>query len=669
MYSERFSPYTNRFGLIDVMIGTGIVQSGIFEDIDWGQGPFFIQVEVDITGGESYVDMGTSQLLSVPYALYSTTAERLSVPPVESDPLFSASASGSITSTDITAWNNKLDTETDGSVTNELQVLSISNDTIYLSDGGFVEIPATSWLLNGNLSAGGSDFIGTINGVPLLFRVNNQKAGRLEPGTNLFFGYETGMSFSGGTYNTGIGYRTLNKTNGRSGNTALGSLALENNTSDRNTAVGFGTLQYNTTGQWNTALGSGALISNTSGSDNIAIGGVPLQNNLSGSANIAIGGGALLEHQSGNENIAIGMYSLKRNFNGINNVALGTQSGHNNISGSGNVFIGYKAGYNETGSDKLYIANRETGAPLIFGNFQTGTVSIGTTSPDMTLPLYVMGFENDGRIATFQSPRDEKLITVGDVAVDQGGYLKYKASSNYTGVGVHGHTEQVVITGTGNVGIGTTTPSSTLEVGGSLKLVDGTQGAGRILTSDENGLASWQTPESYSAGPGITISGNTISAKNDFYLGQDTLGGIVYYIYLDKNGTQHGLIVSKTETTAQWQSTISTTNANRSWDGVYNTNLMTDSPAKDWVTGNFSGEWYLPSIDELSLLWHNRYHANIGLNKAGATLLLLTNRYWSSTEWGSSDLFAYHFFFEYGYATGGGTNKATAMNVRAIRAF
>jgi hypothetical protein len=44
-----------------------------------------------------------------------------------------------------------------------------------------------------------------------------------------------------------------------------------------------------------------------------------------------------------------------------------------------------------------------------------------------------------------------------------------------------------------NVGIGVTTPGAKLDVGGNIKITDGTQGAGKILTSDNNGLASWQT--------------------------------------------------------------------------------------------------------------------------------------------------------------------------------
>lgn len=169
------------------------------------------------------------------------------------------------------------------------------------------------------------------------------------------------------------------------------------------------------------------------------------------------------------------------------------------------------------------------------------------------------------------------------------------------------------------------------------------------------------------AGTNITIVGNTISAtggsSNDFYLGQDTLGGIVFYIYLDVNGVQRGLIVSKTETTAQWQSSTYTTNANRTEDGEYNTGLMTNSPAKTWVTG-LGADWYLPSIDELSLLWHNRFHVNKTARAIGSTLLSTSAVYWSSTE--SNTANAFYFFYN------GSSNfniKSNTYSVRAVRAF
>src|SRR5690554_3418055 len=174
------------------------------------------------------------------------------------------------------------------------------------------------------------------------------------------------------------------------------------------------------------------------------------------------------------------------------------------------------------------------------------------------------------------------------------------------------------------------------------------------------------------AGTNITIVGNTINAtggsSNDFYLGQDTLGGIVFYIYIGSDGNQHGLIVNKNESTAQWESSGTTTNATRSWDGAYNTVLMTSSPAANYVNGLTDGgftDWYLPSIDELSILWHNRFHANNALNAGGFTLLSNTAYYWSSTESLAASAFAFLF-------NGGHTNtngKPTTHSVRAVMAF
>ncbi len=74
VYQETQAPTTNGFGLYNVAIGTGTVVSGTFSGINWGTGTKFIQVEIDPAGGSSYTDAGTSQLLSVPYSIYSDKA-------------------------------------------------------------------------------------------------------------------------------------------------------------------------------------------------------------------------------------------------------------------------------------------------------------------------------------------------------------------------------------------------------------------------------------------------------------------------------------------------------------------------------------------------------------------------------------------------------------------
>lgn len=160
VYVETQMPTTNANGLVSLEIGSGTVVSGDFTTIDWANGPYFIKTETDPTGGVSYTITGTSQLLSVPYALHATTADSITgtVSYTETDPIFGASVASGITGTDTANWNNHFSgdyndlantpsnvstftndagyltsfTEVDGSVTNEIQdfqsVLATGND-------------------------------------------------------------------------------------------------------------------------------------------------------------------------------------------------------------------------------------------------------------------------------------------------------------------------------------------------------------------------------------------------------------------------------------------------------------------------------------------------------------------------------------------------------------
>lgn len=91
VYVETQTPTTNANGLVSVSIGSGTVVSGDFSTIDWANGPYFIKTETDPAGGTSYSITGTSQLLSVPYALHAKTAETVT---------------GGITETKVTAGTN-----------------------------------------------------------------------------------------------------------------------------------------------------------------------------------------------------------------------------------------------------------------------------------------------------------------------------------------------------------------------------------------------------------------------------------------------------------------------------------------------------------------------------------------------------------------------------------
>jgi len=79
VYVETQTPNTNTNGLASIAIGEGTSVSGSFSSIDWANGPFFIKTETDPTGGTNYTITGTSQLLSVPYALHAKNTDSWSV--------------------------------------------------------------------------------------------------------------------------------------------------------------------------------------------------------------------------------------------------------------------------------------------------------------------------------------------------------------------------------------------------------------------------------------------------------------------------------------------------------------------------------------------------------------------------------------------------------------
>lgn len=177
VYAETQTPTSNAMGLVSLEIGTGTVINGNFTSIDWANGPYFIKTETDPTGGAAYTITGTSQLMSVPYALHAKIANSLvgGISITETDPVFGASIASGITTTDTTNWNTIHELQVisindgtitlsntggsvqlpDSSSTNEFQALSISNDTIYLSDGGFIKLP-TSYVSSSNTPVNGN---------------------------------------------------------------------------------------------------------------------------------------------------------------------------------------------------------------------------------------------------------------------------------------------------------------------------------------------------------------------------------------------------------------------------------------------------------------------------------------------------------------------------------
>ena len=205
VYMETHTAVTNANSLLTLDIGGGSLQQGVFADIDWTNGLYFLKTEIDPTGGSDYSITNVQQLLSVPYALYSkeagngfsgnyndltNTPEIPTIPNnvstfvndagyltdyTETDPLFNAwdkdyndltnqptiptvpsnvssfiNDAGYITAQDIPAiptvpTNVSAFVNDAGYLTDytEQQVLSISNDTLFLTGGSYVKLPAS----------------------------------------------------------------------------------------------------------------------------------------------------------------------------------------------------------------------------------------------------------------------------------------------------------------------------------------------------------------------------------------------------------------------------------------------------------------------------------------------------------------------------------------------
>ena len=142
VYVETHTPQTNGNGTATIEVGGGTVVSGVFANINWSTGVYFIQTEMDPQGQQGYSVTAVSQLLTVPYAFYAAISTRSTIADSvvggmsETDPSFNASLAAGITPSDTARWNQDLVDDADSDPTNELQTLSVVGDTIFLSNGG-----------------------------------------------------------------------------------------------------------------------------------------------------------------------------------------------------------------------------------------------------------------------------------------------------------------------------------------------------------------------------------------------------------------------------------------------------------------------------------------------------------------------------------------------------
>ena len=197
VFQETQLSTTNSFGLVNLKIGSGTPVIGTISGVDWSDGPYSFKVEMDASGGTNFSLFGVSEISSVPYSLFAdkaATVDSVSMSQISDLPVFSLSndtlffgslgslyIDGSVTNEiqdlqlngdslsislnpsatkiDLSGYldnttlteaqvdsfannNGYLLTEVDSSITNEIQFLSMSGDSLFLSNGGYVILPA-----------------------------------------------------------------------------------------------------------------------------------------------------------------------------------------------------------------------------------------------------------------------------------------------------------------------------------------------------------------------------------------------------------------------------------------------------------------------------------------------------------------------------------------------
>ncbi len=238
-----------------------------------------------------------------------------------------------------------------------------------ISGGGLL----TGWSTTGN---SGTDslvnFVGTTDLKPLVFRINNQRAGFVGNNGNIFWGKGAGSGMPNSQGSIAIGSGALYYYTGDSSLVAIGDSVLFHNgqgssnpwESSGNSAIGTKALYANTTGYNNTANGVYSLLYNTSGVRNTANGYQSLYSNTTGYNNTANGYQSLYSNTIGEHNTANGYRSLYSNTTGVQNTANGFQSLFSNTSGDQNTANGSFSLYSNTTGDQ----NTANGSSSLFSN-------------------------------------------------------------------------------------------------------------------------------------------------------------------------------------------------------------------------------------------------------------------------------------------------------------
>lgn len=403
-----------------------------------------------------------------------------------------------------------------------------------------------------------------------------------------------------------------------------------------NTAVGAYALDRQVLGSFNTSIGWSSLTNATQGSNSTAVGATALRDNVNGSNNVAVGSQALVTNINGGSNVAVGALAGQLTL-GSGNVFLGNSAGKNE-TGSNTLYIDNSATtepllYGDFNTDLLRVngtlrIKNAYSLPIVngtAGHFLRATAGGAAewAEPSVTL---MQDIDADTRIQAEESPDDDVIRfdvaghqamwidSLGRVNVhgasDTSQLTLYKDSTSYSShvsfqgsgttynigtpdadrlrVWTSAAGEALTVNPNGHVGINSSSPDTTLHVQGSIKMVDGKQGAGKILMSDASGIAEWIDPRQELILPDTTFP---IPIK-------------YHQQYILVHPVDNAMDID-------WQMAVDTC-----------LNLV--------AFGH--DDWYLPSLLELNAMYKQSYLIT-GLAEQGMV------KYWSATESGLTDAF------------------------------
>ena len=266
----------------------------------------------------------------------------------------------------------------------EIDILNVTTETTKMREGThgnqYTDFSEDNIFIG--LNAGMSIEPDLLNGTNNVFIGNEAGLLNNTGWRNVFIGQEAGNSNTSGFSGVFIGYQAGFSNLSAFSNIFVGSSSgYSNTTGYNNIFIGASAGSANTEGMSNIFIGSGAgksTIGDVSfeGYNNLFLGNSSGYENITGATNVYVGNGSGFSMTSGKSNVFIGTDVGRSKTGGDDNVMVGYRSGYSNTSGEGNVFLGYQTGYYETGSDKLYIDNRSTSTPLIYGEFDNNFLQI-----------------------------------------------------------------------------------------------------------------------------------------------------------------------------------------------------------------------------------------------------------------------------------------------------